>query len=230
MRIFVGILIGLVLAVAIAIGAAKYAFGDLGDVADRDKSQDITRTLDITGFDAVDIGGVFEADVTVGGDYSVVVSGSEDEMARLEVRVENGVLKIDQNESEIGKRRWRQRGMTASISLPELKSFELAGVGDGEVTGIDAELFRVKVAGVGNLDLSGACGRLDAKISGVGELDAKSLECREVDVDVSGVGSASVFASDAVDASVGGVGSIEIHGSPERVEKRSSFISSISVK
>ncbi|PQA89471.1 head GIN domain-containing protein [Hyphococcus luteus] len=230
MRIFFGIIIGLVLAVAIAFAAAKYALGDLGDVAGRDKSKDVTQTLDLAGFDKIDIGGVFEVEVSVGGDYSVVVSGAEDEMARLDAAVENGVLKLDQDEVRFGKRNWRHQGMTAVISLPDLNGFDLAGVADGEVTGVDADDFRVDLAGVGDLALSGTCGRLDAHVSGVGELDAKALECREADVDVSGVGSASVFASEAVDASVSGIGSIDIYGAPSQIEKSTSFISSISVK
>lgn len=230
MRIFFGIIIGLVLAIGIALAAAKYAFGDLGDIGDRDKSKDVTETLDLAGFDSIDIGGVFEVDVSVGGGFSVVVSGAPEEMERLDATVENGVLKLDQDEIRLGKGRWRNQGMTAVISLPALNSLGLAGVADGEVTGVDAEEFRAEIAGVGNLVLAGRCGRLEAQVSGVGDLDAKSLECREVDVDVSGVGSASVYASEAADASVGGVGSIDIYGSPARVEKDASFIASISVK
>ena len=230
MRIFFGIIIGLVLAIAIALAAAKYAFGDLGDIGERDKSKDVTETLDLAGFDRIDIGGVFEIDVTVGGDFSVVVTGSPEEIERLDATVENGALKLDQDEIRLGKRPWRNQGMTAVISLPALNGVDLAGVADGDVTGIDAEEFHVDLAGVGSLALSGRCGRLDAQVSGVGDLDAKALECREVDVDVSGVGSASVYASETAEASVGGVGSIDIYGSPAQVEKDASFIASISVK
>lgn len=230
MRIFLGIIIGLVLAVAIAVAAAKYAFGDLSDIGERDKSEDVTQTLDLAGFDRIEVAGVFEIEVVVGGDFSVTVSGAEEEMERLDATVENGVLKLDQEEVRFGKRLWRNQGMSAAITLPSLNGFDLAGVADGEVTGVDAEEFELDLAGVGDLVLSGRCGRLDAQVSGVGDLDAKSLECREVDIDVSGVGSASVYASEAADASVGGVGSIEIYGSPAKVDKNAGFIASITVK
>ncbi len=230
MRIFLGIIIGLVLAIGIAFGAAKYAFGDLSNVGERDKSRDVTQTLELAGFDRIDIGGVFEVDVTVGGEFSVVVTGAEDAMARLDAVVEDGVLKLDQDEISFGKRPWRNQGMSAVISLPALSGFDLAGVADGEVSGIDSEAFEVNLAGVGDLTLEGSCGRLDARVSGVGELDAEGLQCRDVEVDVSGVGQASVYASETADASVGGIGSIDIYGSPSRVEKNTSFISSISVK
>jgi hypothetical protein len=230
MRIFFGIIIGLVLAIAIAFAAAKHAFGDLSDIGDRDRSEDVTQTLDLEGFDGIEVAGVFDIDVTVGGDYSVVVSGAQDQMERLDATVEDGVLKLDQEEAKFGKRFWRDQGMSVTISLPSLNSFELAGVADGDVTGIDAETFEIDLAGVGDLVLTGRCGRLDAQVSGVGDLDAKALECRDVDIDVSGVGSATVYASESAEATVGGIGSIEIYGSPSKVDKNSSFIASISVK
>ncbi len=230
MRIFFGIIIGLILAIVIAGAAAHYAFGSLKDIGGRDKSQDVTETLDLTGFDEIDVGGVFEIDVTVGGDFSVVVSGAPSEMERLEASVENGVLHLDRKEGDNVKRSWRNFGLTADITLPALKGVDIAGVADGKISGVDADAFEIDLAGVGDLEISGTCGRLDADVSGVGDLDAKSLECREVDIDVSGVGSASVYASEAVDASVTGIGSIDIYGSPERMEKNNSFIASINVK
>ena len=230
MRIFFGIIIGLILAIGIAATAGYQAFGSLKDVGERDKSKDITTTYELTGFDEIEVGGVFEIDVSVGDDFSVVISGAPAEMERLEVGVENGVLTLDRSEMQRGKRRWRDLGLTAEISLPALKAIDIAGVADGDVSGVDADDFEIDLAGVGDLNISGTCGRLDADVSGVGDLNAKELECREVEVDVSGVGSASVYASEEADASVSGIGSIDIYGSPERVDKSSSFIASISVK
>ncbi len=122
-------------------------------------------------------------------------------------------------------------GLTAEITMPALRSIDLAGVADGDVRGVDSESFDVDLSGVGDLNISGSCGRLNADVSGVGDLNARELECRVVDVDVSGVGEASVYASEEVDASVNGIGSITIYGSPSNVDKSTStFLSSISVK
>ena len=230
MRIFFGIIFGLILAVVIAAVAAHQAFGGLKNIGDRDKSQDVTQTLDLAGFDRIDIAGVFEVDVKVGGDFAVTVSGAPEEMERLEASVENGELVLDRKDHDRNVRRWRDFGLTAEITLPSLSAIDIAGVADGDVTGVDAEDFRVDLSGVGDLTISGSCGRLKASVSGVGDLNAKALECRDVDIDVSGIGDASVFASQSVDASVSGIGSIDIYGSPEQVEKSNSFIASITVK
>lgn len=233
MKFFFGLLIGLFLAVGIAAAAAYMAFGELGihhEFGERDRSNDITQQYDFADFDKIDIGGVYEIDVTVGGDYSVEISGSPEEMARVEAAVENGELVLGEEHKMRGKRRWRHHGLTAVVSMPSLTAIDVAGVVDGDVTGISADQFDANLSGVGDLDLDGSCGSLTARVSGVGELNAKDLECENVEVSVSGVGDASVYASQSVDASVSGIGSISIYGSPTDVEKNGGFLSSIDVK
>jgi putative autotransporter adhesin-like protein len=230
MKLFFGILIGLVLAVGIAGGAAYMAFGDITDIGARDKTNDITRSYELAGFNEIDIGGVYEVDIRVGPEFSVTLSGAEDEIARADVAVERGILHLTQEETRRGKHRWRNMGLTAEITLPALNAIEVAGVADVDVEGVAADDFTVRLAGVGEIDVAGTCNALTASLSGVGELDAADLECADVDVRVSGVGEASVYASRSVDARVGGIGAITIYGSPARVEKSSSFLADIKVK
>ncbi len=230
MRIFFGVLIGLLLAAAIAVTAGYYAFGGMGDIGERDKSKDITQTMALSGFDRIDVAGVYELDVTIGGDFSVTISGAPSEMEEVEVSVENGALVLDQEQFRTKNRRWRDMGLTAVITMPSLSELEIAGIADANINGVDSEEFRVELAGVGDVNISGSCGYLDAAVSGVGELNARELKCRVADVDVSGIGEAQIYASERVDASVNGIGSITVHGAPAAVSKSTSFLSSISVK
>lgn len=231
MRLFFGFLIGLVLAGLIAATALKAAWGDLTDIGDRDRSEDVTKTVALADFDRIDVAGVFEIEATVGGDYAVTLSGREKDLDRTTAKVENGALILDTDERDgQGKRHFVKHGITAKISLPALTAISAAGVVDGEVSGIDAETFSADISGVGDLSLQGSCGTLKADVSGVGELDAGGLQCRIVDVDVSGVGEASVFASESVDADIAGMGSIEIAGSPSNVSKSATPFGRITVK
>ena len=129
------------------------------------------------------------------------------------------------------KRKWRDRhqGVEASITLPNLEGLDISGVVDGEIEGVDTERFEIDLSGVGDLEMSGQCGFFDARVSGVGDLDAEKLECRSVEVRVSGVGSASVYAGDEVDARISGMGDIDVYGSPEKVSKRDSMFADITV-
>lgn len=223
MRLFLGFIIGLAIAVVIAATALKVAWGDVSDIGSRDRGADKTETIAAVDFDRIEVAGVFELDVKVGGDYSVMLSGKEDDLARTTARVENGVLVLDTDEKGAdGKRRFVKHGVTATISMPALNGVDSAGVVDGDITGISAENFNADISGVGELELSGTCGALDADVSGVGELDAKDLQCRSVTVEVSGIGEAKIYASESVDADIAGIGEIEIYGSPAQVSKSNS--------
>jgi len=232
MRIFFGFLIGLVIAGAIAATAFKVAWGDIGDIGDRERGDDKTQTVAVADFDRISIAGVFELDVEVGGDYSLTMSGAEEDLARTTAKVEGGVLILDTEErNRDGKRRFVKHGVTAKITMPALVGVDVAGVVDGDIRGIDAETFTADLSGVGDVDLNGTCGSFEADVSGVGDLDAEDFKCRSVDVDVSGVGSASVYASESIDAQIAGIGSISVYGSPAQVSKsQSSPFGRISVK
>lgn len=232
MKIFLGFLIGLILAAAIAATALKVAWGDLTDVSERDRGADETRTIEVADFDRIDIAGVVELDATVGGDYSLTLSGRADDLDRARVEVVDGELILDtaHNEGRVGRKIVRH-GVTATVTMPVLTGVDAAGVVDGEVRGVAGGPFDVEISGVGDLTLSGTCDALKAEVSGVGDLKAKTLECRAVDVEVSGVGGASVYASESADADIAGIGKIEIYGSPRSVSKsNSSPLGRITVK
>lgn len=235
MRFFLGLLAGLAIAIIIACGAAYFAFGDI-------RKADIhfdgaasgpheTKTYELRDFDRIEFAGVYDAQVKVGGDFSISVSGSQSEMALSDIRVENGVLVLDRAESDKDRHGVRnRRGLKAEITLPALNGVEASGVADVDVTGVAADSFSASLAGVGSVNVEGTCGTLKARLSGVGDLDTQELLCKSVDVAVTGVGDADVYASESVNASIGGVGSISVDGSPPNVVKSASMLSNIRIK
>ena len=188
------------------------------------------RTFELQDFSAIEISGAYELDVNVGGDYSVTISGHDAELARSEVSVRNGALVLGSR-----KRLHREKdhdghnGLTATVTLPALDRLTVSGVVDADISGVDAGAFQINLSGVGEVNIAGRCKRLDARVSGVGELNAKALECAEADIALSGMGEASVYARDMAKAEVSGMGEINIYGSPKTVDKRGGFFSEISV-
>lgn len=231
MKFLIGLVVGAIVAAAIGAAAIAYSFDDFKtiEISDRDKGEEVTRTLELRDFDKVDIRGVYELDVTVGPDFAVALSGEPDDLDRVEARVEGGELVLDQRKREKGERRRDHDGVTAVISMPALVALEVSGVVDGKIAGIAADAFKVEISGVGDMSLSGTCNSLDADVSGIGDLDADALQCKSVDVTVSGVGDANVYASESVDAEISGMGEISVSGSPEKVEKSGGMFA-ISVK
>lgn len=237
MRFFLGLLAGTLIAIAIAAGAAHFAFGDIRNgnftsSKDRDASKDVAKTFDFSGFDAVHVAGVFEVDVMAGADaFRIALSGPPDELDKTDIRVEGNRLILDMKEGVKRHGGWKNRhSVTAKISMPSITGFDAAGVVDASVSGVNAQKFTVQLSGVGDIKVKGRCETLDVNVSGVGDLDAENLECKAVMVAVSGVGDASVFATETVNAAVGGIGSITVYGAPENVTKSNSMFSSITVK
>jgi Putative auto-transporter adhesin, head GIN domain len=217
MKILMGISAGLLAMAGAAVAA---------------KDDTITKNLDLTGFDRIEVSGVYDLEVRVGPEFSIELSGPAYEMNRVEVSVDHNVLQLDMRNRKRGeKRKWRnhREGVDAVITMPMLRGLDITGVVDGVVTGVKADNFKINISGVGDLEIDGECGALEARLSGVGDLDADALECSKVTVRVSGVGDADVFARDEVDARVSGMGDIEVYGSPDKVRKSGGMFSDITI-
>lgn len=184
-----------------------------------------SRTLDLRDFDAIEISGAYELDVIVGEDFSIELSGPSEEMARVEASLKNGALVLGSKKRHKGD----HNGVRAVVTMPALTRIAVSGVADANVSGLKSDHFKLDLSGVGEVNVAGACGKLHARVSGVGEVDAQSLQCQDVDVRVAGIGEARVYARDSVSAEVSGMGAIMVYGSPKSVDKRGGFFSEIKV-
>jgi len=194
-----------------------------------DEKNRVTESYDLSGFDNLDVGGVFQLDVTVGGNYSVQASGSEKEMDNLEVYVEGDALRIE-NKTKSWRKKRNRHGVDITITMPSLAGIDIGGVGEVEISGISGGDLDIDIGGVGEISISGNCDKLDVDIAGVGEMNARELECEDADISLAGVGEITVYASKSVDVSAMGVGEVNVYGKPEKVDKNKSFLSQINIK
>jgi hypothetical protein len=91
----------------------------------------------------------------------------------------------------------------------------LGGVGGLTVNSSgQAERIEVNLGGAGRISVTGQTRLLRAHLGGVGSLDAQQLHADTVDLDMSGLGGASVFARTAANVSLNGMGSATVYGKP----------------
>lgn len=211
---------------AIVTGIAMAGPDDGGDT--------ITKTYDYSDFDRVSVGGVYDLDVEVGKNYSITLRANARDMSFVKISSEDGTLYLGQKKRDKdGKKRKRYKnndGITAVITLPELNALKVSGVANGDVSGVDADDFDMSVSGVADVEISGKCNTLTARVSGVGELDAKDFKCKNTKVSLSGVGDVSIYASESVDVKASGVGGVDVYGKPSKVTKKKAKLTNIDIK
>ena len=181
----------------------------------------------MSGFDNIEIIGVYELSVKVGPDFSVKTSGSEKLVENMKVYIRGDTLILDNDHHKKIK---NNHGVLATITLPYLDGLDIRGVGTGDISGVEADNFTLDVSGVGEMDIEGTCGSLRAEVSGVGDFSTGDLKCEDVKADLSGVGQFTVYASESADVSARGIGEVVVLGNPKSIKKDSGFLSKVRVR
>lgn len=82
--------------------------------------------------------------------------------------------------------------------------------------------------GAGRIEMIGQTKQLNASLGGVGSLDAQQLRAESVDVRLSGLGSASVYAKTRATMNLSGLGSATVYGKPANRQSSAQGLGSVS--
>lgn len=184
-----------------------------------------SETRSISEFNSIDISGGFSIKVKVGESTSLRIKGEENLLPLVKTYIKGDRLIIDTKKSLSPRKE-----LLIIITTPQLESLDCSGANDIEVEGINSNTFDLELSGACSIELSGYADKFRADLSGAGSIDAKNLESKKVYVSVSGAASANVFASEYLDASVSGVGSINFYGNPQSTNTNVSGVGSITRK
>ena len=97
------------------------------------------------------------------------------------------------------------------INNPENLSMHISGAGDMKME-INAPQVSAEVTGSGNIDLKGETKTADLNLAGAGHAHCFDLKTENTKIEISGAGSAQVYASVHLDAQVSGAGSVDYKG------------------
>ena len=215
----------------LALSAACSAGNAQGDNLEHSEAQG-RRAFQVGAFEKVALEGPHDVVVTVGGQPSVRAEGDAEALERLDIRVENGSLKIGTRRETRGWFRRHRGGVTVYVTAPALSGASIGGSGDMRIDRVQANVFAASIAGSGdmaigalqarqaNFSIAGsggirAAGRAetaDISIAGSGNLALDALEARTADVSVVGSGDVSIRATESVSASIMGSGDVTVHG------------------
>ena len=185
---------------------------------------DETETRDFKAFSKIELRGSADIFVEAGKEQSVTITGTEKRLARVETFVEGDTLIIKQK-----GRSWSGSSLDFTINMKTLDSFVVEGAADVTLKNIKSDDFELTIAGAGDVDIKGTCGKAEIEIAGAGDIDARHFKCKEVEVTINGAGDAEVYASESARATINGVGDVTIFGNPKTTRPRINGFGSIDV-
>src|SRR5262245_14054226 len=111
------------------------------------------------------------------------------------------------------------RDIVYKVSAKNLNEIVLAGSGSIQADGINAESLQLSINGSGDVRADGTAGEQRISINGSGDYAGENLKGKRVTVVIAGSGDAVDAASDTLDVTVLGSGSIEYLGDPKVTQK-----------
>ncbi|MCK9688864.1 head GIN domain-containing protein [Scleromatobacter humisilvae] len=177
-------------------------------------------------FSAISNSGPVNLHIEVGKVQSVRVSGTDDLVADLRTEVVDNELRLHMNRDTTNFNR-NHDALNVTITVPQLTAFTMAGAGETTITHMSGDRLEVRFGGAGSLKADGTVKNLTMNVGGVGSIDTRELHAETARVNVGGVGSVKVWASNELDASLGGVGSLTYYGDPKTVNTHGGGLGSI---
>lgn len=196
----------------------------------------VTEDVEVSNFDQIDFGAFGELTITQGDRESLTIEAESNVMSRIRTSVSGGTLYI---EMKTGGFPWvgsvvPTKPVRYDLTVKELNSLDLSGAGSVYAGAIDttrlnldisgagqvvirslaAGTLEVEHSGAGKIELAGQARRQEIHLTGVGEYDAADLESESVEIDLTGVGKATVWATEALDVQLSGVGDVRYYGDP----------------
>jgi hypothetical protein len=163
-------------------------------------------------FERVVLTGAADMRIGVGGAQRVTVRGDDNLLPYVRTSSTGRTLTVSLRRSVRARSR-----LVVDVTAPALTGVRLEGAGDVRVLGLRARAFRAELTGAGILEASGRVDLLEARLAGAGSADLDRLTARAARVEVSGVGSARVRCTEALDATLTGIGEVTYSGHPRRV-------------
>jgi hypothetical protein len=203
------------------------------------------QSFNVGDFEGVALAGSHDVIVSVGAATSVRAEGDAEIIEKLDIRVENGTLKIGTKKGV----HWpsgfmRNRApVTIHVTTPRLASAAVAGSGDMRIDKVEGDSFKGSIAGSGDMEVgalrvgqaefavagsgdikaSGIAGSTKVSIAGSGDVDLQGVRSRQANVSIVGSGDVRAMASETAAVSIMGSGNVTMAGGAKcTVSKRGS--------
>jgi hypothetical protein len=185
-----------------------------------------TQSRELPLFESVELAGSNQVTIRIDSEQSVVVHADDNLLDRVTTRVSGGKLVIGNGAGGFTTR----SPIRVDVTVPAVNELALSGSGTIAAEGVDVDALAIALSGSGVVSASGRAQRVDVKLNGSGDVQLQELVAHEVHATMSGTGLIAVNATESLDASVPGTGSIVYTGNPPSVRKSVTGIGTVSVR
>jgi len=210
----------LIILVLVAVfGGCKFGRGIAGSGNRKSEKRDLKS------FNAIETSGFYEVKVTCQKASSFEIEADDNLLPLIKTEVLDGVLMVS-NDQDFHS----AKSTVLRVSLPDLT--RLANHGAGNVTIMDADSNNLELnsTGAASINADGKAKSIAITSAGAGSIDAGNLRAEKASVSLSGAGSVQVYATEQLDVTISGVGSVTYGGNPKTVNKSVSGIGSVNPK
>ena len=196
----------------------------------------VTEDIKVSNFDQVNFSTIGELTITQGDRESLTIEAESDVMSRIKTSVRGGTLYFEMKSGLL----WVGSVMPTKpikydLTVKELTALDLSGLGNvyagaiytdrlnldlsgaGKIVirSLAADILEVEHTGLGQCELSGQVRRQEVVLTGAGDYDAADLESEKAEVVLTGLGKATVWATETLDIEISGAGKVSYYGDPK---------------
>lgn len=168
----------------------------------------------VSSFNAIDIRGAFDVNIKCQKKQNVEITSDDNIVPHIITKIKGHTLFIYSNKSICPK---AQLGV--NVSIDDIEKISALGTNDIAISRVNNKRLAMDLDGSGEVQVSGKTGEFVTNILGSVDLNAKDFRSEKVQISISGVGDAVVYASKKLQADISGVGDIVYYGNPRDVTK-----------
>jgi hypothetical protein len=184
-----------------------------------------TEKRELKSFNSIDTSGAYEINITCQKPASFEIEADDNLLPLIKTEVRDGILFVG-NDQEFHS----SKSPALRISMPELNSVSSSGAAEIKIADANSGDLKITSTGADSVDAAGKAKSVTISTTGAGNIDTSKLTAEKAKVEISGAATVGVYASEQLDVTVSGVGSVTYSGNPKVVNKNVSGIGSVNPK
>ncbi len=176
-----------------------------------------TVNRDLSQFNAIDLQGNYQLNVTVGTSQQVSITTDSNLIQYIHTKVKGKTL-IVKTQKNIALS--TTQPPLIEVAVQNLNQVNLSGNGIISINGIKTNEFDLSIDGNGHVTLAGNVQDFEVNLNGNGEVIANDLIADTAAVKLNGSGNMNVYASRKLSIKLNGSGKVQYYGEPRELEQK----------